>query len=120
LARNSCSAAALSKRLYKQRHPKRVLLNSARDRAKKYGLPFDLTEGDFSIPETCPVLGVQIAPGTRTSRSCSPSLDRIIPKLGYVRGNVRVISNRANLLKSDASTEELTLILLDAVRIQRG
>ena len=44
----------------------------------------------------------------------SPSLDRIVPELGYVKGNIRVISNRANHLKSDATLEEHRKILLDA------
>jgi hypothetical protein len=37
----------------------------------------------------------------------SPTLDRIIPSLGYVRGNVKVISMRANVLKHNASLDEL-------------
>lgn len=40
----------------------------------------------------------------------SPSIDRIIPELGYVRGNIAVISMRANKLKSDATSEELERI----------
>jgi hypothetical protein len=43
----------------------------------------------------------------------SPSLDRIDPSKGYVKGNVRVISARANLLKNDATVGELTLVLED-------
>ena len=43
----------------------------------------------------------------------SPSLDRIRLELGYVKGNVRVISGRANLLKNDATIEELEAVLGD-------
>jgi hypothetical protein len=37
----------------------------------------------------------------------SPSLDKIIPSRGYVKGNVMVVSSKANLMKSDASVTEL-------------
>lgn len=40
----------------------------------------------------------------------SPTVDRIIPKLGYVKGNVAVISDRANRIKADASVEEITAV----------
>jgi hypothetical protein len=47
-----------------------------------------------------------------------PSLDRIDNNKGHVKGNVRMISYRANVLKSDATVEELTLVLADLKRIQ--
>ena len=43
----------------------------------------------------------------------SPNLDRIFPKKGYVPGNVRVISQRANRIKSDATVEEMRAVLRD-------
>jgi hypothetical protein len=42
----------------------------------------------------------------------SPSLDRIDTSKGYVKGNVWVISWRANKLKSDATLAELESIVL--------
>ena len=41
----------------------------------------------------------------------SYSLDKIIPELGYVKGNVWIISNKANAIKSNASLEELKLLV---------
>lgn len=38
------------------------------------------------------------------------SLDRIVPSLGYVPGNVAVISHRANRIKSDATADELRAV----------
>jgi hypothetical protein len=91
--------------------PKR-LFTSIRGRAKKKGIPFNLTREDIpDIPSTCPVLGI---PMTLSGPPNSPglaSLDRVIPKLGYIKGNVEIMSFRANTLKSDATIEELELVL---------
>jgi len=85
--------------------------HSCKKRAKKGDLPFDLTIEDLEVPEKCPILGLELKAGNDSSREISPSLDRIVPELGYVKGNIRVISLRANRLKSDASIEELEAIL---------
>lgn len=85
------------------------MLKAAKDRAKKAGVPFDLTESDLIIPAYCPVFGVKLerALGSKGPGPASPSLDRIIPSVGYVPGNVVVISNRANRAKSDLSLAEV-------------
>jgi len=70
-------------------------------------VPFLLTESDIVIPETCPVLGIPLKLG---AGDCSPSLDRIIPDLGYVPGNVVVMSHRANTIKNNATLDELRTI----------
>lgn len=89
--------------------PETILLGLARSRALKKGLPFDLTEEDVLIPNFCPVLGIPLVRGSGLGghRPGSPSLDRIRPELGYVKGNVIVISHRANSLKRDATIDEL-------------
>ncbi len=100
-------------------NPNKILLASARRRSKKSGIPFNLTIEDIVIPEKCPILGFKLSPcsGGIPGHS-SPSVDRIKPELGYVKGNVRVISWRANNLKRDASSTELLLIAGDLVRIE--
>lgn len=91
--------------------PAKGMLASARRRAKELGLAFDLEESDIVVPTHCPVLGLElkVAHGFRTNNS--PSLDRINNTRGYVKGNVAVISLRANRLKSDAVVEELEAIV---------
>ncbi len=84
--------------------------HSARNRAKKQGLPFTIGVEDLKIPKFCPVLGMELKRGTVKNRNSSPSLDRIIPELGYVPGNVVVVSFRANRIKNDSSIEELLLV----------
>lgn len=84
------------------------MLHRAKARARDLGVPFDLTPADISIPETCPVLGIVLCRSEGDGfKAASPSLDRIVPELGYVRGNIVVISNRANLLKRDATRAEI-------------
>lgn len=82
---------------------------NAKTRARKLGLPFTITVDDVVIPSHCPILGIPLfrATGRSGQTENSPTLDRVLPEKGYVRGNVIVISNRANRLKSDASIEEL-------------
>jgi len=83
------------------------MLYSARERAKDRGLDFSITLDDIVIPERCPVLGMLLRHGLKDGRNNSPSLDRLDPKKGYTRSNVRVISYRANTIKTNASLDEL-------------
>lgn len=95
---------------YNARNPEKRMLNACKKSAKTKGIPFDLTVDEIEIPDICPVLGLPLirAFGERTANS--PSLDRIIPELGYVKGNVIVISWRANRIKADATVDELLKI----------
>ena len=87
-----------------------------RQEATRRGLPFDLTARDIfyllNDATHCPVLNIplQRRPG-RGGSPDTPSLDRVEPELGYVQGNVRVISWRANKLKGDATLEELRALV---------
>jgi hypothetical protein len=84
-----------------------IMAQSAKHRAKRDQVPFEITKDDIIIPERCPVFGTLLETGSRESHESAPSLDRIIPRLGYVRGNIRVISHLANMLKSKATSEQL-------------
>lgn len=92
-----------------------ALWQTARRRAKAQGIPCTIRVEDISIPATCPVLGIPLYPsGNGSPGPNSPSLDKIRPAEGYVAGNIRVISHRANLLKNSATLAELELVLQDA------
>ena len=69
------------------------------------------------IPEYCPVFGFKIEIGHSKTYPNTPSLDRIIPDLGYVKSNIWVISHRANKIKNDASIKDLEKLLC-ALRIK--
>jgi hypothetical protein len=96
--------------------------NALRGKAKARGLPFDLT-ADYlfsliPVDFICPVLGIPLVFGADGAfNPNSASVDRLNPRLGYVRGNVRVISNRANILKRDVTdAEELQMVVNDLRR----
>jgi hypothetical protein len=71
-------------------------------RAKILGIEFDLRTEDIQIPTVCPFTLLPFIFGEKNNPQ-SPSVDRIKPDRGYVRGNVRVISMRANMAKSDVT-----------------
>ena len=83
------------------------MLQGARDRARAKNVPFNLEISDIQIPKLCPVFGIKMTPRTKYA----PSLDRFDPKKGYVKGNVSVMSRRANTLKRDATSEELQKVI---------
>ena len=93
--------------------PAKHLLHGARVRAKKGGYPCTISLADVAIPDVCPVLGIPLRRnvGRIGPSDNSPTLDKIVPSLGYVPGNVAVISHRANSIKRDASIEEVELVL---------
>lgn len=80
------------------------MIQSARMRAHEIGVPCDITSSDIDIPGVCPILGVKL---DSSEYGLKPSLDRVVPHLGYTKGNVCVISMRANRIKSDATADEL-------------
>jgi hypothetical protein len=83
------------------------MLYKAQWRSKKYNLPFNLELSDIKIPEKCPVFNIKFLDGKGHDKMYSPSLDKIDPKFGYVKGNVQVISLLANLMKQNANKEQL-------------
>lgn len=95
---------------YRKRYPNRGLFRSAKNRAKAKNLEFDISIEDVNIPDNCPILGIPIISGVGTGQGGnmdSPSLDRIDNTKGYIKGNVQVISHKANSMKFTATPEEL-------------
>lgn len=94
---------------------RKVMVKSARQRAAKTGLDFRITADDVPLDDCCPICRVAFhkKPQARmpSSEQNSPSLDRVIPALGYVPGNVAVICRDCNSKKGGASLEELERIV---------
>ena len=81
--------------------------NNARVRANKTGIPCTITHEDVVIPTHCPLLGIPLDHTKGVRHDGSPTLDKIRPELGYVPGNVRVVSWLANAVKRDLTPEQL-------------
>ena len=111
MARMDPSDLAKRKNRSYSRNVHKSLWKGAKVRAKKHGLAFDLRIEDIVIPEVCPVLGIKIEVATGSWKHNSPSLDRFHQSEGYTKGNVWVISWRANCLKRDATLEELEVLV---------
>lgn len=92
----------------------RAMFTSARRRASNNFMPFDLT---LEYMETialdhCPVTGElldwELQFSEEGKRNCfAPSLDKIVPSLGYTQGNVAIICNQMNTLKSNMTLDQL-------------
>lgn len=97
-------------RYYKENNIQTYLWKSARSRAKQRGEDFSISLEDVIIPSKCPILGIPLEYHRGRPQDNSYSLDRIDPSKGYVKGNIWVISFRANRIKNDSTIEELRLI----------
>lgn len=98
----------LWKRKWIEENQAKHLLNSTKQNAKAQGREWNLTLEDIVIPERCPYLDV---PLTNIQGQgivwTNASVDRIDSSLGYVKGNIEVVSRLANLMKQGATQEQL-------------
>jgi DNA-binding MarR family transcriptional regulator len=85
----------------------------AKNRAENKDLPFNITRQDIADvwpkDDYCPALRIplKIKGGNKISTDNSPNLDRVIPILGYVKGNIAVVSKLANSIMSSARPSEV-------------
>lgn len=92
-----------------QKHYERHILTSARSGAKQRGLEFSIDLADIHIPDKCPYLGTPLTRIFGEGKvKTNASIDRVDPTKGYVKGNIEIISLKANMMKQDATVEELT------------
>lgn len=96
---------------------KKAMVQQAKARARKNGLEFSITTDNVTIPTHCPVLPYIELRYDVGDTASSPSLDRIDPYKGYTPDNTRVISTRANLLKNNATLQELKYLYEDALKL---
>src|SRR3546814_10048203 len=87
------------------------MLKRAKARAKSHGFEFDISLSDIlPLPKVCPVFGMPLRLAAKPQDPWAYSLDRIDNTKGYVRGNVAVMSYKANRLKNDGTAEEHEII----------
>ena len=89
---------------------------AAKTRAERRGIEFNIGEEDIIIPDVCPLLNIPLSFGTKEDYNNSPSLDRIDNTKGYIKGNIWVISKKANTMKNSASLEELYTFCANILR----
>jgi hypothetical protein len=99
----------------RRKNPVRYMLRNSRNRAKEIGVEFALLPEHIVIPEFCPVLGMRLEQFDPKAWA-SPSIDRLDNSKGYTPDNIKIISNRANMIKRDGTLEEHEAI----VRYMRG
>ena len=110
----SCEKKRMEERYKKNPIPQ--MLSNSKIRAKNKNVPHNITTKDINdiCPKDnkCPVLNINFEMGykNKKTKSYAPSLDRIEPKKGYVKGNILVVCDIVNRLKSDASIEDLRRI----------
>ena len=112
-----CESISMKERYEKNPIPQ--MLSNAKIRAKQKNIDFNLTseylKKIFPKDNKCPIIGVNFQFGYKNqdkkNNDFAPSLDKIIPEKGYVEGNVIVICNIANRIKSDSTIEVLEKVL---------
>jgi hypothetical protein len=100
---------------YREKLVKR-LYSSAKRRAEIKGMDFNIEESDIVVPEKCPLLEIDLFVGKGSVHKNSPSLDRIDPSKGYIKGNVMVISYKANTIKSNATPSEILRLVSNLIK----
>ena len=90
-----------------------LMVKRASHRAKLKEVDFNITWEDIEYVEICPILEIPLNWGETSNEGGrnvdTPSLDRINPELGYVKGNVKIISTLANMMKSSANKEQIRM-----------
>ena len=111
---NASTKGLAAKHRWRERNPKRAwcvsICAGMRDRAKAKGVLFDVSAAylESITPDTCPVFGTAFSFINNVKMtSDSPSVDRLRPELGYVGGNIVVVSMRANAIKSAFTSAEV-------------
>lgn len=87
------------------------MIHRCKTRSNEKNLPFNIDVNYLKTlyVERCPILEIPLNwESCATGRTEStPSVDRIIPNLGYIKGNVRIISALANAMKNCATKKQL-------------
>lgn len=99
-----------SRKVKFQNDPQHYLWYVARTRSRQNGADFNIVKEDILIPEKCPILGLTLTKGDGYLPN-SMSLDRVDNTKGYIPGNIRVISRKANLMKSNLTIDVLEKLI---------
>lgn len=98
-------------RFYRENNPSKYLWSLCKSRATKKQIEFNIGPEDILIPEVCPLLNIKLTLNKGKLKDNSPSVDRIDNSKGYIKGNIWVISHKANSIKNNASLLELEMLV---------
>jgi len=92
-------------------------LTRSRQRARKYNREHTLTI-DWILEEAkkvtvCPLLNIELHYTSQTNNKDTASLDRKDSNKGYTPDNCKIVSTRANRLKSNGTQEEFELMAMN-------
>lgn len=91
----------------------KLMVKRAKSRAELKNVDFNITWEDIKYTDICPILEIPLNWGETSNEGGrnidTPSLDRIDPKLGYIKGNVKIISTLANMMKSSANRNQIQM-----------
>lgn len=84
-----------------------ILCKNAEKRAKKLNIKFCIEKSDIFIKD-CQCCGIEIKPNINGNHfnETSPTIDRIIPELGYSKDNIKVVCFKCNMIKGNGSIED--------------
>lgn len=88
------------------------IFHNAKYRAKRNGIEFSITKEwvAMSAVKICPLLEIELDYGASKSCDESASIDRIDSSKGYTPENCKIISFKANRIKSNATLQDLQKI----------
>ena len=107
----------------------RQLCAMAKNRSKVGNLPFNLTKEYLrelweEQDGRCTISGRKFELGrpaeNETVKANAPSLDRVEPKLGYVKGNVRFVCYQVNTSLNEYGLEAFVSLCKDVIKFQNG
>lgn len=87
-------------------------IQKIREKCRKKKIPYDINYdyliSIFPKDRICPALGIKMEfGGAYDERQNSPSIDRLYPHKGYVKGNIRFVSYLANAIMNEADPDEI-------------
>jgi hypothetical protein len=96
----------------------RLIWERSKQSAQERKLDFNIDVDDVIIPEYCPLLSCKLTfTYTQENRDTYYSIDRINSNLGYVKGNIQVMSLKANTMKNSATQNELLIFAKNIIEI---
>lgn len=95
----------------KYENPEKFIWTRIRGNCKYTHTEFNLDVSDIIIPDYCPILDIPLFWTENSKGDNTPSVDRIDPSKGYIKGNVAVISEKANRMKQNNTIDTLERII---------